>query len=268
MSIYYFRLPWAIVRPTVSPQIIRCHNYLSPESWVKDQDPCDIHYHEGRITDSFADMVLPTLSKTKYESLNLKAGGQFMSRTDFDAIREDCLSLFQRKKFLRNANFLDHLMNYDPPEGLRLATAEMMIQGFNNGGDILRMANNIIKLKQAQVKLNNSPAYQATNRELQIYTMSLDDFISQPTISALNFFNFVLDSSPVPQSRKEDVAYKYWQHYATKMDSGNPNIRNHITHNKKSSDKEYLMEYLRQDSVFGPSLSRIELLVEAALMTQ
>jgi hypothetical protein len=187
-----------------------------------------------------------------------------MSRDDFDAIREDCLSLYQTRGFLKNATFLDHLMNYDPPEGLRLATAELMIQGFNNGGDVLRMANNIIKLKQAQIKLNNSLAYQRTNRGLQIYTMSLDDFIAQPTVSALNFFNFVLDSSPVSQSRKEDVAYKYWQHYADKIDSSNPNTRNHITH-KKSSDNDQLIEYLRQDTVFGPTLIRIELLVEAAL---
>ncbi len=236
---------------------------------MKDQDPCDTQYHEKRMTNSFADMVLPALSKTKYESMNLKAGGTFMSRDDFDAIRADCLSLFQTKETLRNANFLNHLMNYDPPEGLRLATAQMMIQGFNNGGDILRMANNIIKLKQAQIKLDNNVSYQGKKRMLQIYTMSMDDFISQPTISALNFFNFVLDTlPPVPQSRKEDAAYRYWQHYAEKMNNSDPNIRSHVTHNRKSIDKEYLMEYLRHDSVFGPSLSRIELLVEASLITQ
>jgi hypothetical protein len=234
---------------------------LSPEPWVKDQNPCDIEWHEGEITDNFADMVLPTLSKSKYESLRLKFKGQFMSREDFDAIRNDCLSLYQTRGELKNASFLTHLMNYDPPEGLRLATAEMMIQGFGNGGDILRMANNIIKLKQAQIKLNNNPKYQASNRGLHIYTMSLDDFIAQPGFSALKFFNFVLESSPVPQVRKEEAARRYWQHYQDKKINKN----NHITHNK-SGDDVMLTEYLRQDRVFGPSLIRIELLVEAALM--
>ncbi len=231
---------------------------LSPEPWVKDQDPCKIHSDESKITDTFADMVLPALSKSKYQSLNLKFGGQFMSLEDFEAIRKDCRSLYQTKAGLENANFLDHLMNFDPPEGLRLATAELMIEGFRNGGDLLRMANNIIKLKQAQMKLNTSPEYQGRN--IQVYTMSLDSFIAQPAVSALNFFDYVLESSPVPQQRKEDAAYRYLQHYNDKRNSSN-----HITH-KNSDDEEQLMEYLRHDYVFGPSLSRIELLVEAALM--
>jgi len=181
-----------------------------------------------------------------------------MSLEDFEAIRMDCRSLYQTRAGLENANFLDHLMNFDPPEGLRLATAELMIEGFRNGGDLLRMANNIIKLKQAQMKLNASLEYQGRN--IQVYTMSLDNFIAQPAVSALNFFDYVLESSPVSQQRKEEAAYRYWQHYNDKR-----SISNHITH-KNSDDEEQLMEYLRHDDVFGPTLSRIELLVEAALM--
>jgi hypothetical protein len=90
--------------------------------------------------------------------------------------------------------------------------------------------------------------------------MSLDNFIAQPAVSALNFFDYVLESSPVSQQRKEEAAYRYWQHYNDKR-----SISNHITH-KNSDDEEQLMEYLRHDDVFGPTLSRIELLVEAALM--
>jgi hypothetical protein len=226
---------------------------------VKDQDPCKIRSDESKIAETFADMVLPALSKMRYESFNLKFSGQFMSLEDFDAIKKDCRSLYQTRAGLENATFLDHLMNFDPPEGLRLATAELMIEGYKNGGDLLRMANNIIKLKQAQIKLNNYREYQEGHRGIQIYTMSLDNFIAQPAVSALNFFDFVLESSPVSQQRKEDAAYRYLQHYHDKLSNSN-----HITH-KKSNDEERLMEYLRHDNVFGPSLSRIELLVEAAL---
>mmetsp|Transcript_37401 Transcript_37401/g.61063 ORF Transcript_37401/g.61063 Transcript_37401/m.61063 type:complete len:132 (-) Transcript_37401:2-397(-) len=131
-------------------------------------------------------MVIPTLSKMKYGSLNVSFGGEpLFSRAEFDSITNDCLSLYQTKNNLHEASFLSHLMNYDAPEGLRLATAEMMIQGYDNGGDILRMANNIVKFKQSQMMVRNSLEYQRKKKELRVYTLSLDDFIAQPAASAL-----------------------------------------------------------------------------------
>ena len=256
-----------LVRNPFSMAVSNYHYHAqipSPEEWVLDQDPCDIDYHEDKITDTFADMVLPTLSKASYASLNLEFDGRLMLPRDFDAIRQDCLSLYQTRAGLEDANFLTHLMNYDPPEGLRLATAEMMIQGLDNGGDILRMANNIIKLKQAQMKLLKSHKYQETKKELHVYTLSLEDFIARPAESAHKFFDFVLNASPADPFMHERIdlaARMHWQHYHDKVIENS----NHVTHDK-TGDGEQLKEYLRQNTLFGPTLSKIESLVEAALM--
>ena len=71
-----------------------------------------------------------------------------------------------------------------------MATAELTIQGDDNGGDMLRMSNNILKLKQAEKIVQNS-WMGGHHKEFQVYTMSLDDFISNPKESALEFLNFV-----------------------------------------------------------------------------
>jgi len=241
----------------------------TPEPWVRSQNPCDIQHmekHKGElINETFSDMVLPTLSKMKYESLGVSFGEKLVTRAEFDGVLGDCLSLYQTKPGLENANFLDHLMNYDPPEGLRLATAELMIQGHDNGGDILRMANNIVKFKQVQKyvqKSNEENPTEGRKKEVQVYTMSLDDFIANPSISALKFFDFVLPSN-VPRKRKEEVALKYEQYYQEKKKQ--PKQSRHIT-DGKSENSVQLKEYLRHNPTFGPPLSKMALLVEAALV--
>ncbi len=82
------------------------------------------------ITDNYADMVVPTLSKMGYSSMNVSFGEPLFTMEDFRNIRNDFLSLYQTGDGLQEANFLDHLMTYDAPEGLRLATADMTIRGF------------------------------------------------------------------------------------------------------------------------------------------
>jgi hypothetical protein len=246
----------------------------SPEAWVKFQNPCDSQYPKGG---SFADVVLPTLN-TK-ESYDEQQQLQIVTRNDFDSIVQDCLSLYRATDRLKHSNFLAHLLRCDPPEGLRLATAEMTIQGYDNGGDILRMASNIRKLDQAQQFIQqqqtaeSDPVMKNYNKELQVFTMSLDEFIAQPASSALEFFDFVLGNSPndLIQRRKEEVALQYENHYYEKFDTEVNHVTNdrvsHITHDR-NDDREQLMEYLRSDSVFGPPLQKIEALVETTLVSR
>mmetsp|Transcript_24778 Transcript_24778/g.53445 ORF Transcript_24778/g.53445 Transcript_24778/m.53445 type:complete len:273 (+) Transcript_24778:385-1203(+) len=233
----------------------------TPEPWVNDQNPCDIEYRQAVITESYPEMVLPVLSNMNYESLNLNfSDNNLVTREEFDSIHNDCLSLYQTKDGLEKASYLGHLMNYDPPEGLRLATAQMTIQGYDTGGDILRMANNIIKFKQTHIAVKKALEYQhERKKELHVYTMSLDDFTAQPGISALKFFDFVLDCTDVSQQHKEAVAKKYEEYYYEKQ-----KYDDHITHGK-SDNVDQLKEYLRHDPVFGPPLSKIELIVEKTL---
>eukprot|EP00985_Skeletonema_marinoi_P002346 scaffold978_cov134-Skeletonema_marinoi.AAC.13 len=228
-----------------------------PEMWITRQNPCQVTYPNGEL---FADYVLPSLSKRSYEALNINYDSRLILRSEFEAIANDCESLYQTRKGLETANQFEHLMNLDAPDGLRLATAELTIQGDDNGGDMLRMSNNILKLKQAEKIVQNS-WMGGRNKEFQVYTLSLDDFISEPKRSALEFLNFVFDhnEADVSMEQKESAAMKYSQTYLNKKEGSR-----HIT-DGKASDKEQLAEYLRHDAVFGPPMKKIEMLVETAL---
>lgn len=227
------------------------------EMWITKQNPCMVTYPNGEL---YADYVLPSLSKRSYQSLNINYDSRLILPSEFDAITNDCISLYQKRIGLEHANQFEHLMNLDPPDGLRLSTAELTIQGHENGGDLLRMANNILKLKQAEKIVQNS--WMVNNREFQVYTLSLDDFITQPGKSALDFLNFVFDDNldaAVTLRQKEAAAMKYEQTYLAKKEGSR-----HIT-DGKASNKEQLKEYLRRDPVFGPPIQKIEVLVETAL---
>ena len=225
---------------------------------------------EGKFSESYDEMVVPTLSKMKFQSLGLHfPGEQMFTKEDFHAIKDDCLSLYQTEVGMKKANFLTHLRNYDAPEGLRLATAQMMVQGYINGGDILRMANNIVKLKQAQVKVETSAKYKEKKMGLQVYTASLDDFTEHPEMSAYMFLNYIFREYPhVSTERKETVARKYGVYYREKRKNSLQYFTRgkamHFTH-RKGDDSEGLKEYLRQDAIFGPPLSKIGELVRTAL---
>ncbi len=216
-------------------------------------------------------MALPATISTN-ESGDEKQHQILVTRDEFDAIKQDCQSLYRTNDRLKFSNFLAHLLRYDTPKGLRLATAEMTIQGYDNGGDILRMASNILKLEQARQfvhrnSVNDSSEKSSYNKELQILTMSLDEFIAHPASSTLEFFDFVLgdDTNDNFRRRKEEVARNYEKHYYEKMKTG----EKHITHDKaRNNDREQLIQYLRNDRVFGPPLHKIELLVESALASR
>jgi hypothetical protein len=175
---------------------------------------------------------------------------------------------------VKNATFYEHLLKLDHWDGLRLATAQMIISSSaaNDhlaGGDILRMANNIVKFKNLQT----SPAIgQRKRKRIRLLTLSMDDFITSPKRFMMNFLNFVLgsehgayDAIPIGLRRKvaEQVAdgnKRMKQNIEDGLISGR-----HVTQGTHEDEKEELERLLREDSVLGPILSEIEKLVNEAL---
>jgi hypothetical protein len=74
-----------------------------------------------------------------------------MQFTDFDKLRTICTSLYQTgdasKESNRPCNYYTHLRHLDPQDALAMATSHMLVQGIT-GEDIVRMANNVVKLDQ------------------------------------------------------------------------------------------------------------------------
>lgn len=203
-------------------------------------------------------MIFPTLSD---ESI--------LTKESFDRVVNLCNSLYQKKPNTKNEKFEGHLHQLDPIDGLKLSTAQMMIRGggviLMPGGDLLRMSNNIIKLRQLE-------EYLATNstspRSLSVAALSMDDFITDPTKFTLSYLNILTGNTQLfrDQQRKgkavvEYIANQFGQNY-NKMKSKEKH--EHVT-TGKHDDRPELIESLKNDEILGPILDAIERLVNDAL---
>ena len=172
-----------------------------------------------------------------------------------------CQELFQSTKELKNATFYEHLLNLDKYDGLRLATAQMvaasgMSNGYWAGGDVLRMANNLIKFKRLQEA--STP-----DNKIEVYTVVMGDFIKNMANSTYAFFNFILgeDDRTIPKQKIWNAALQQEEKYAKKKN------RAHITQTNKDDQKikAMLKERLSMDPDLSFILNITEDLVNEAL---
>ena len=222
---------------------------FQPEPWVHKDDPCDVNYSNR---ESLASHVLPTISpRTKITELQL------------DAVVTMCRSLYQADG-MSNATFYEHLMQLNHWDGLRLATAQMLISssranGYLAGGDILRMANNIIKFQN----LLTSPSVPAAQREnTHLLTIAMENYMARPGKVFGDLINFVLgrNDTIVSQDLRADAA----QARANKQAKPPRKPSGHVTQGKHK-DRELLRLALREDSVLGPILTEVEILVNKSI---
>ena len=228
----------------------------TPEPFVHWKNPCDAG-EVGSNKDTLKDLAAPLLSQPK---VKIRVRGQLplvqpiMKREDFKNIEDDCSSLYQTKPGMENATFYEHLRTLDPTEGLRMATADKM----NN---IVLMAVDLIKFKRVRelVKASN-PNH--INGDMEVKTISMDDFIHQPGRSMYQVYDFVFNDL-LSEETKITRSKTYEQSYLQQRESHHE-MNNHITYGK-FGDTAALIEYLRGEPVFGPPLTKIEALLDEIL---
>eukprot|EP00986_Skeletonema_menzelii_P017402 scaffold19268_cov148-Skeletonema_menzelii.AAC.9 len=226
----------------------------TPELFVNRKNPCDAS-KVGRYT--LKDLAAPLLTQPK---LKIRVQGQLpkvqsiMKREDFNNIAHDCSSLYQTKPGMENATFYDHLRALDPTEGLRMATADKM-------DNIVLMAVDLIQLKRVRelVKASN-PNH--INGDMEVKTISIDDFIHQPGSSMYQLYDFVFKDL-LSEETKITRSKTYEQSYLRERESHHP-VNKHITYGKFDNTAA-LIEYLRGEPVFGPPLTKIEALLDEIL---
>eukprot|EP00571_Detonula_confervacea_P000592 CAMPEP_0172320304 /NCGR_PEP_ID=MMETSP1058-20130122/40238_1 /TAXON_ID=83371 /ORGANISM="Detonula confervacea, Strain CCMP 353" /LENGTH=445 /DNA_ID=CAMNT_0013035539 /DNA_START=148 /DNA_END=1485 /DNA_ORIENTATION=+ len=237
--------------------------YPTPELWVKSIDPCTEELWFDR--QSLGDLVRPTL---------LLGDDPVMQYDDFESLHRVCTELYRTRDEAKEWSFYTHLRHLDPQSALSLATTHMMIQG-KSGGDILRMASNIVKLKQLQqledqIRLSQHvPSPEPHERMIQVMTLSMQEFTEHPKAATLRFLDFALGDASPPEV-KVGIAREYKKSYDEKVKKGDE----HITNDKEIMNgqqenivekKEELEGYLREHELFGRVLGNIERLVQDAL---
>lgn len=180
-----------------------------------------------------------------------------------DALVDACKSLFRNDESTMNATFHQHLLELNRTDGLRLATAQMLISssranGYFAGGDILRMAQNIVKFENL---VASDPIPRVGRSMFRVLSLSMEDLISNPNNATLRFVNFIFgDDESVPNDVRVDAVAEFER----KKKRGASRKSTHVTQGRHV-DREALHRYLREDDVFGPVLIEIEKLVERAL---
>lgn len=238
--------------------------YPTPESWVKTADPCTEELWDERW--SLGDLVEPTL---------MAGDDPVMTREDVEALHGVCEGIYKHSgEDSKQWSYYTHLRHLDPRKALALATTHMMIQGIS-GGDILRMANNLVKLKQVQQledhirTSQHMMAPEPHERMIQVISFSMAEFTREPYASTLRFLDFALENAVSPEV-KERIAGEYERAYNEKLKGGNE----HITADKEIlngmgqnivDQKASLTGFLRRHPLFGRVLGNVERLVNDAL---
>lgn len=220
--------------------------YPTPEPFVHTVNPCQ-SLTEKRIGDGeHASSVLstPILSQPHHKKHPI------MTSEDFDHIVQDCYSIYQTRPDLVNSTYYEHLRTLDSREGLRMSTADK----FNS---IVLMASDLLmfnRVKRLQDERNAKHPRIKQKEHFDLITMPLDVWIDEPRQSMYTFLDFVFKDK-ISQEKKENQAVKYQDQFFAKIPTSN-----HIT-TGKYEDTDALIEYLREDDVFGGPLRRVEALL-------
>lgn len=236
----------------------------TPEKWVNTVDPCTEELWFER--QSLGELVGPTL---------MAGEAPVVRAEDVGALHDICKGIYRNSGGKsKEWSYYQHLRHLDSRKAIQLATTHMTIQGLS-GGDMLRMANNIVKLKQVQQLEDHIRASQHVlpvqphERMIQVMTLSMTEFTEEPRSATLRFLDFALEDAVTPEV-KEKIAADYEQSYNEKLKSGNE----HITADKEIlngrgqnivKQKGALDNFLRKHNVFGRVLGNIERLVNDSL---
>eukprot|EP00573_Skeletonema_grethae_P009605 CAMPEP_0201693594 /NCGR_PEP_ID=MMETSP0578-20130828/6139_1 /ASSEMBLY_ACC=CAM_ASM_000663 /TAXON_ID=267565 /ORGANISM="Skeletonema grethea, Strain CCMP 1804" /LENGTH=443 /DNA_ID=CAMNT_0048179157 /DNA_START=15 /DNA_END=1346 /DNA_ORIENTATION=- len=252
------------------------------ENWMKRTNPCAVIDKSAAV---YAQLVMKTLTTTP-------GAYRLMEYDDFPIIQSMCHRLYNNnnQQFFHGPGFYMHLLNLPPTEGLILATTYLLL---GHGGDILRMANNIIKLRQLQLleqkiihlRQHSSlrqfrKSEESKKRKVQVLTMSMDHFILHPKAATIQFLDYISSKDDdhdggvrLSSQEKEEIATRYEQMYYEKVTAGDEHITSLLSKNSDEEDSTVVMSEssmkletsLRENVIFGRILGNIENLVEESL---
>jgi hypothetical protein len=239
------------------------------EPWVITADPCSDEKFFG--VQSYSELLLPTFLHHQGGGGKRMGNDPVMYPNDFKALSDRCHALYQNS-FNRAGsekwNYYNHLRHLDPLQGLELATIQMCASG-TSGGDILRMANNIIKLNEIQQQLAEEDCGTGVpcGERIEIQTLSLDWFIQDPYGMTIRFLDFSLGNA-ITKGEKIRIAQRYRQSYYRKVSGGDSHItkgKNVETARGKIADPVLLESMLREHELLGRVLGNVEKIVDDAL---
>lgn len=175
-----------------------------------------------------------------------------VTRSDFDNILAQCNNMYQTQPGLETASYHQHLEQLSLVDGVKLSVADDL-------HNIALMANDLIRFEH----LHNMVEEEANTerkkiRYLDMMTLPLDQVLNNPANSMMEFLDFIFDTSLSAN----------FKHKAAKEFERSQHAYGAGSINMDSSESEELIEFLKNDLVFGGPLSRVEYLLDSVLSGQ
>jgi len=186
----------------------------TPEIWVTSHNPC-------------------TRSAKYLHSMRHTLG------LDRSSIKKIIILCERLNKMMPNQTFYHRLRNLPLNDSIRLEAARFLISdGRDAGGDILRLPNNILRLRESNA---------------EVLTVGMNQWYQNGTIDdALQF----LFGDSIEEEARENIL----NHVKNLI--AKPLFKGHLTKGRISQEeKEWLKSVLKNDTVLGPVLKRVSTIV-------
>lgn len=263
-------------------------NYLyhsqdpTPEKWIlrEDIDPCKFN------VDLIKFAVMGGEGSAAASAAPLK---DIMTEKDTENLHFLCMQLMNHQKDEDDAHttFYDALRGLEPYDGLRLATIQLLLaDNVESGGDLLRMANNAVRLsewqrqQQTERQKDEWPGSDSSSSHKKLLlTFHMSDWLQNYTESAVRASEFLIEDLFVPVGKSgggmdtivdASEKHSFSQGVASLMvgwleerkAKATKYITQHITQNVWDHDvREKMMVKLANDDLLGPILQKIRIIV-------
>ncbi|CAJ1965993.1 unnamed protein product [Cylindrotheca closterium] len=286
--------PWKttkIVHFVRDPIDMALSNYLyhsqhpTPEPWIKRKgiNPC-------KIDEEFLNYTLQELNSdgsrkiTEEDLLRVSTMCRYYKH-------EHAIAANTRKKNNTTRSFYGIMRRLPPYDGLRFATSHfLMAQGVESGGDLLRMPNNILRLREWEQQQQQ----QQSSEQLQhILTISMENIVKDMGKSVLEICDFILGHisnvtarSAIAQEIEKTMVARYQAKtkaskfiHAGRQSTSNETAEAELKNNKNwtlrqqshvtqgimnETERELLKEQLESDASLGHILLQLREVVDSS----
>jgi len=213
----------------------------TPEPWVHTHNPCSVNRY----------MINHTIAL-----LNINP-------EEMESVIHECQRYYYHEN-LNKKSYYELLTSLDFYDGLRLATIQFLIANDHCGGDVLRMSNNVRKLQQWKISLDDNDIHVISTDMQEI----IHDFTKYSNHSIARILDFIFDYDAVDERLQAWITQAMQDSWATKANGSNHHKKSvtHVTQGKLSElEHVQFKEKLQQDPLLGNILSKLREIIDSAL---
>lgn len=222
----------------------------TPEWWVNKHNPCDTYEYESTRMAEYQKRKIQARSTVKgWDDYGIDGSRErsYQKTLGIDHNKlQDVVSLCENLNE-GSRTYYKQLKTLERNEALRLEATRFMISGsFWAGGDILRLPNNIVRLRESNAR---------------VLTLPMSSWFADIDKTIFDVLDFVFGDS-MAKDVKQDIADDVKQD--TKKAQGGQHVTTHIV---SAKEKEEMKHVLNEDALLGPILRKMNQIITDEVST-